>query len=477
MRHLLRHRAFRLLLSARLLGHTGDGLLQGGLVGYSLFSPEKQATAWGIAAAFALVGLPYSVLGPFAGLLVDRIPRRRVIATGNAIRALLAIAISVCVVRDASYALLLPLVLVALAVNRLQLTAHAAAIACTVNPRERATANAMVPTLGSATSAIATVCAPLLAHIWSASSNESANATGHVVQVACVVWVAASLVIMRVGSKMLGPHADGHEAVQESLDTNVAQHGDQRDAAVAEPGSSSFEIEETSQLDTSQATSRDSRPVRAASWRDVWLGFTVLRQVGSARRAITVIALHRAVFGFTLLLTIMHARAQLKATSSSSSLALVAIVGGLAAGGTAVGALFAPRLAHRIGPIRTAAVGLAAAGTVLPLGWWLGMHGSHIWLYVAAPFIGVTYAAIRVGSDTVVQSVIVDNMRGRVFSVYDIIMNTCLVVGLCAAAATLTHTGAGLLVCAVLVTVTAAAHARSERHLTTEESFALSIIR
>ena len=452
MRHLLRHRAFRLLLSARLLGHTGDGLLQGGLVGYSLFSPEKQATAWGIAAAFALIGLPYSVFGPFAGLLVDRIPRRRVIALGNATRAGLAIAISICVVRDASYALLLPLVLVALAVNRLQLTAHAAAIACTVNPHERATANAMVPTLGSATSAIATVCAPLLAHIWSSGANESANATGHVIQVSCVVWVAASLVIMRVSATVLGPHADEHE-------TTAVAPTDARTNSLS---------------DSLSEQHSSSRPVRAASWREVWLGFTTLRRVGSARRAITVLALHRALFGFTLLLTIMHARSQLTATSSASSLALVATVGGLAAAGTALGALVAPRCAHRIGPIRTAAYGLALAGTVLPLGWWLGMNVAAVWLYIAAPFIGVTYAAIRVGSDTVVQSVIADNMRGRVFSVYDIIMNTSLVVGLAAAAGILNRPGMGLLTCAVLVTITAGFHSRSERLLSEPERAALA---
>lgn len=442
MRHLLRHRAFRLLLSARLLGQIGDGLLQGGLVGYSLFSPEKQATAWGIAGAFALIGMPYSVLGPFAGLLVDRLPRRRVIAAGNTIRALLAVAISVCVVRDASYALLLPLVLLALAVNRLQLTAHAASIACTVNARERAEANAMVPTLGSAVSAGATVAAPLLSRVW----GDGAAATGHVIHVACAAWVAAALVILRVGPMVLGPHPD---------EPGVGLGGAvTRAATPATPGGG------------------PEHPRPPAS--QVWLGFSALRRVGSARRAVTTLALHRAVFGFTLLLTIMHARAQMTDSSALTSLALVAVVGGLAAAGTLLGAVMAPRLAHRIGPVRTSSAGLFAAGTLLPVAWWLGLNGSHLWFYAGAPFIGVTYAAIRVGSDTVVQSVIADHMRGRVFSVYDILMNTSLVIGLCAAAASLSERGGGLLVCGLLITATAAHHARSERRLTDAERAAIS---
>ena len=206
----------------------------------------------------------------------------------------------------------------------------------------------------------------------------------------------------------------------------------------------------------------------------VWLGFSALRLVGSARRAVTTLALHRAVFGFTLLLTIMHARAQMTDSSALTSLALVAAVGGLAAAGTLVGAVVAPRLAHRIGPVRASLAGLLVAGTLLPLAWWLGLTGNHVWFYAGAPIIGLTYAAIRVGSDTVVQSVIADSMRGRVFSVYDILMNTSLVVGLCAAAASLSKQSVGLLACGLLTTATAAHHARGERHLTDAERSAIN---
>lgn len=439
MWHLLRHRAFRLLLSARLCGQVGDGLLQGGLVGYSLFSPEKQATAWGIAAAFALIGLPYSVIGPFAGLLVDRLPRRRVIAVGNSVRALLALGISTCVIQDAPYALLLPLVLIALAVNRLQLTAHAASIACTVTARERADANALVPTLGSAISAAATVAAPILTKLL----GDGGQATGQVILIAGGMWVAAAVTVIRIGRPVLGPHpADG-------------------------------DIRTSPKNTLADANSGISGGTPLAALQGLWLGVTTLQRVDSARRAVLTLALHRAVFGFTLLLTIMHARATLSVQTANTSLALVAIVGGLAAAGTLIGALAAPRLAHRVGPLRTSGVGLLLAGTALPIGWWGGLTTSHVWFYSCAPFIGITYAAIRVGSDTTVQSVVADGLRGRVFSIYDILMNTSLVLGLVFASALLAHQGFALLAAGIITTAAAIHLLRSDRTLSDAERSAL----
>ncbi len=67
----------------------GEGLFQAGLAGALLFNPERAATPWAIAGAFAVLFLPYSLLGPFAGALLDRWDRRWVLVTANAGRLLL----------------------------------------------------------------------------------------------------------------------------------------------------------------------------------------------------------------------------------------------------------------------------------------------------------------------------------------------------------------------------------------------------
>ena len=54
-----------------------------GLAGGLLFNPERAAGPWEIAGAFAVLYLPYSVLGPFAGALLDRWDRRLVLIGAN----------------------------------------------------------------------------------------------------------------------------------------------------------------------------------------------------------------------------------------------------------------------------------------------------------------------------------------------------------------------------------------------------------
>ncbi len=459
LRHLLRHRSFRLLLTARLLGQSGDGLLQGALVGYSLFSPEKQATAAGIAAAFALLLLPYSVLGPFVGVLIDRIPRRRVIATGNVTRAFVVVGIGVCVLRDAPYALLIPLVLLALAVNRMVLTSHAASIACTVTAQERIGANSLAPTLGSGASAVATVVSPGLVKIL----GDDAAATAVTIVFVAAVWVAASAVISRVGRDVLGPHHSTNAAAGE------INWLDDRANGGATPSDNSASL---------KAAGDDVEPP-LHPLRDITTGLRTLMTHRSAARAIGIIAVHRALFGFTLLVTIMHARSELVTQPGArlEALAGVAAVGALAAVGTLIGAALAPRVVRAWGPIRTGGLGLGIAGIIIPMGWWYGMAHELAVMYAAAPMIGISYAAIRVSSDTIVQSVIADDTRGRVFSVYDILMNVSMVSGISIAAWFLDSRNVALFVAAGIVVLLAAVYARSSRRLTAHESAAIATTR
>jgi len=63
-------------------------LLLGILAGAVLFNPERAADPAAIAAGFTVLLLPYSFVGPFAGVLLDRWWRQRVLVRSNLIRAL-----------------------------------------------------------------------------------------------------------------------------------------------------------------------------------------------------------------------------------------------------------------------------------------------------------------------------------------------------------------------------------------------------
>jgi MFS family permease len=90
----LRGRGFARLLVVRFTAQWGDGMFQAALGGALLFNPERQADPLAVAAGLAVLLLPYSVLGPFAGALLDRWDRRRVLVGANLLRTVLMLVVA-----------------------------------------------------------------------------------------------------------------------------------------------------------------------------------------------------------------------------------------------------------------------------------------------------------------------------------------------------------------------------------------------
>lgn len=85
----LRSADFRKLLAIRLVGQVGDGFFQAALVASVVFSPDEGSTTVGLFKAGLIVALPFTVLGPFVGVFIDRWPRRRILAIAPVLKALL----------------------------------------------------------------------------------------------------------------------------------------------------------------------------------------------------------------------------------------------------------------------------------------------------------------------------------------------------------------------------------------------------
>ena len=94
---LWRHRYFRRLLAVRVAVQSSDGVLQVALAAYVLFSPERQPDAVSIAIVLAITLLPFSILGPFAAVVIDRVSRRQVLVVANLARAAVTLGLAVLV--------------------------------------------------------------------------------------------------------------------------------------------------------------------------------------------------------------------------------------------------------------------------------------------------------------------------------------------------------------------------------------------
>src|SRR4051794_37796653 len=89
VRAILGARGFRRLLVSRLLSQLGDGWFQAGLASSVFFNPDKAVSPAAVAMAFAVLLVPYSTLGPFVGVFLDRWSRRNTLVAANTIRAVM----------------------------------------------------------------------------------------------------------------------------------------------------------------------------------------------------------------------------------------------------------------------------------------------------------------------------------------------------------------------------------------------------
>jgi MFS family permease len=193
-RRALASRDFRRLFAIRLISQSADGLFQAALVASVVFSPEDQSTASGFAVAVLLISLPFSVVGPFTGVFIDRWSRRKILV----VTPLLRVAVAWLVLFEPSSA---PIAFYAGAVWVLSVNRFYLATAVAVVPR-------LVPTedllMANSLSVVGGTVA-LLFGAFVGGQLADAFGNGLVVVVAAVAWLVASAVARRITSPM-NPH-------------------------------------------------------------------------------------------------------------------------------------------------------------------------------------------------------------------------------------------------------------------------------
>src|ERR1043165_403932 len=162
LRAALSVRGFRHLLTVRACSQFGDGIFQAALAGSVLFNPERQAGAFAVAAGTAVLLLPYSLLGPYVGVLLDRWRRRSVLVAASVARAVLVIPAALLTGVAAQGGLFLVAALVVIGLKRFFLSAVSAATPHVVDDHRLVTANAVSATLGSIAFSAGLGCALVL---------------------------------------------------------------------------------------------------------------------------------------------------------------------------------------------------------------------------------------------------------------------------------------------------------------------------
>lgn len=198
LRVLLRLKGFRRLLAVRLLSQGADGVYQVALATYVVFSPEKQTSPAAIASAMAVLLLPYSLVGPFAGVLLDRWRRRQVFLYGNLLRAALASVTAALMIASVPDWLFYVSALCVTAVNRFVLAGLSAALPRVVDAERLVIANSLSPTAGT----LAATAGGGLAFVVRLVVSDSDAA---VVLLGAGLYLCGALASLRIAVELLGP--------------------------------------------------------------------------------------------------------------------------------------------------------------------------------------------------------------------------------------------------------------------------------
>ncbi|MFI0410281.1 MFS transporter [Actinomadura sp. 3N508] len=411
---ILRGRDFRRLYGTRIASQLTDGVFQVALAGYVFFSPERQTTAAKAAAAFAVTLLPYSALGPFAGVFIDRWQRRQILVWTPILRALMVLAVAGLVAAGQDGPIFFIGVLAVLGVNRFFLAALSAALPHVVRRDHLVTANAFSVTSGTVVAFLGGGAGYLLRRVFGSGN----DGTALILVTAAGLFLAAGMVATTLPRKLLGPYP-----------AENALPGD--DPAPAEP------------------RVREALGTMIGGLAD---GARHIARRPQAALALGAISFHRFLYGIVLIMTLLLCRNQF-ADDPDAGLETFAIMLGVSGAGFFAAALITPPVVRRISKQAWTAWLLGAAALSLLA---LGMPFAERSWAAAAFVLGVVSQGVKLCVDTTLQETIEDAYRGRVFAVYDMLFNAMFAAAAAAAATWLPSDGRSALTLLAVITAYAA---------------------
>ncbi|MGB3696075.1 MAG: MFS transporter [Gordonia sp. (in: high G+C Gram-positive bacteria)] len=361
------------LLAVRLLSQLSDGAFQAALAFSILFNPDRHTDPMAIAGGFAVLLLPYSLLGPFAGAVLDHWDRRRVLLWVNLLRAVAIVLVAITMSTSTPDTVVLLGALLVTGCSRLVASGLSASLPHVAPPRLIVETNAVFTTVGAGMLAVGAGVSGVLRAVFGADNGGS----GATLLSGAVFAVCAALLAIRFTHRQLGPDRPdgiGHTAVYSVV--RGLSHGLR--AVVAMP---------------------------------------------SVAIVLSAIGVHRVIFGFNTLMFLMLVRHTELGDALGANVRALSLIGGSVAAGALVAAGTTPvsvRMAGRRGTITSALV----LGVVAEL---MLVTARPVPVLIAAALIGLAGQTIKLCGDVAMQLDIDDSYRGQVFAVQDALFNTAFV--------------------------------------------------
>ncbi len=198
-REALRSRDFRFLLSGRLLSQLADGVFQAYLIDRVVFLSVESGTAVAVAKAFALLVIPFSLVGPATGVVIDRWSRRRILAVTPLVRAAAALGVLLAAGEKANWSLYL-LALVVVSLNRFYLATAGAVMPSLVPDEDLLVGNSLSAAAGTVLTFVGLVAGTQLA---------DTLGTRGLLAITLVCWPLSTLFAAAIGDRLQASRPEG----------------------------------------------------------------------------------------------------------------------------------------------------------------------------------------------------------------------------------------------------------------------------
>jgi MFS family permease len=380
LRSVLAERGFRRLFSTRLISQAGDGLYTAGFGAYVFFSATTYPNPAAAASAFAVLYLPYSLIGPFAGVFIDRWSRRQILLVSALVRAGLVAVTALLVLSGQLGVPLYVSALAALGVNRFFLASLSAALPHVVPGDKLVMANSVAPTVGGIVTSVAGISGVGLRLLLGGGHGSAAL----IVLAAGVCYLLAGLTAATMRHDLLGP-------VQEA----------------------------------DRAPEPLSRALREVI-HGLAAGVAYLTRRRGPAAAIGAIGGYRALYGIAFLMSILLYRNYFyPAGNGNAALGHFTLVVIVSAVGYGLAAVISPPVTRRLTKEPWITLLLVCSGAVAVLGATFTQPSFLVLGFV----LGLTGQGIAISATTIIQEQTGDAYRGRAFALYDMMFNGVFVIG------------------------------------------------
>ena len=388
LRLLVERRDFALLMSTQFAAQAGDGIIQAALAKLIVFGNQKgfdleEARSPDELLRIALyLFVPYTIISPFLGVVIDRWDRRRLLFVANGLRAVVLVIVGLVGTGSVPDGVLFGAFLLTLASTRVVLATKSAALPATLEGESLVEGNA-VSQLGGAMFQLGGVAAAFIAA-------KFLDAEPIVIAGALVYGLGAStsLVIKRAGEAKVA--------------TTLLQEA-------------------------------------ARVINNIAAGIAEVSRTPAAGAAITTYFWFRLLWSFSIVGIGFIARELL----ADDDVQILVITGGAGAAGAVLGFLMANRMNARTRSSgQLALIAASVAGVAVAV---LGGVETKSTLAVLTFFLGFGFFLGKISLDTMVQEALGDDFRGRAFSLYDIAYNLAWVVAAAAMKILWTGSAQGIL--------------------------------